>query len=190
MTVASSAVTAAAVLGSAALAQRATQTRDQNARLWEQRSEVYVEVVRWLQSLLDALPADDDASTPLTPDFSASPPLLRAELVVYASPEVYRLVQSIVGDGTGLHLSLHRKATSAIDAIREELHGRNPLPYERSEPTRRELFVWWLYSLRPMSVYRRVTSRLAYRERKSRLSQLDFATDRDDPDLSADDKRD
>jgi hypothetical protein len=88
VSVASSAVTGAAVLVSAALAQRATQTRDQNDRLWKRRSEVYDEAVRWLQSLLDALPADDDdASMPLTADFSV-PTKLRAELAIYASQEL------------------------------------------------------------------------------------------------------
>jgi hypothetical protein len=98
--------------------------------------------VRWLQSLRDALPADDDASSLPIPDFSAPSPQRRAELAVYASPEVHALVQSIVSDGTPPHrgkrssLPLHWQVEGAIDAIREKLQGRTPLPYER-EPTRR-----------------------------------------------------
>jgi hypothetical protein len=98
--------------------------------------------VRWLQSLRDALPADDDASSLPIPDFSAPSPQRRAELAVYASPEVHALVQSIVSDGTPPHrgkrssLPLHWQVEGAIDAIREKLQGCTPLPYER-EPTRR-----------------------------------------------------
>jgi hypothetical protein len=66
---------------------------------------------------------------------------------------------SIVGDG-----DLRFYAEGAIDAIREELQGSNPLAYER-DLTRRERFRFWLFLLSPSGNIRfYLRSRRAYRE--------------------------
>jgi hypothetical protein len=184
VSVVGSAVTGATALVSAALAQRATQTRDHNTRLRERRSEVYVEAVRWLQPLLDALPTDDDASVPLTANFSV-PTKLRAELAVYASQEVRHCMQSIVGDGRPRFW-----VEGAIDTIRDELQGSNPLTDER-EPTRRELFTWWLHSLSPSGIRFRLSSRRAYRKWVKNHGQRQFesSTDPDESDHLVEDNK-
>lgn len=56
-----SAVTAIAAFGGVLLAQRATRMRDLEGRIWERRSEVYEELVKWALVITHAV---DDLPRP------------------------------------------------------------------------------------------------------------------------------
>jgi hypothetical protein len=90
-----SAVTAIAAFGGVLLAQRATRTRDLEGRIWERRSGVYEELVKWVLVINRA--ADDLPSAGESPEFSDEQarallpsPDLEARVTAYASAQILR----------------------------------------------------------------------------------------------------
>jgi len=136
--VAGSAITAVAALGSVALAQRSTRRRDQDTRLWERRSGAYVDAIRWVQSVLDVLPTDDDERPPksvvLTDDL-LPPSQLRAEIAAFASTSLHRSVDlcvrrvsAVVKGGEAqpiAGLSLRSLLETTLEYIRDDIQGED-----------------------------------------------------------------
>lgn len=163
VTVASSAITGAAALGTAAWAQQAARARDHDGRLWERRLAAYVELIRWLQSLME-LPdvaeskssgADGGRVDALRP----IPAQLRAEVTAYGSLAVYGQTERCVDHvrnvaAAGLHASkdeldrLHGRADDLVEYVREELQkGRDPFNLMFAEllffSLTAPLAIWW-----------------------------------------------
>lgn len=147
-----SAVTAIAAFGGVMLAQRATRMRDLEVRIWESRSRVYEELVRWalvISHAVDDLPPAGPGGEPHLSEGQARAllpaPELEARVTAYASAAILRefrrccFLLSRPPGRRDMALDALMAVSSLGDDIRKELRtGR-----EQQEPLAFRISVAW-----------------------------------------------
>lgn len=144
-----SAVTAIAAFGGVLLAQRATRVRDLEGRIWERRSGVYEELVKWVLAIshaVDDLPSADGKAGE-QPELSGEQarallpsPDLEARVTAYASAAIlrdFRLCCRLLSS-TGV-----RNALSAVGSLGDEIRRELRTRREQQEPLAFRILTAW-----------------------------------------------